>query len=113
MPKWFIYISEGVKEDILSNTVIAPQKPFFADFRYSPNCRDGYRRIISITSYQLAHYNINIQMQIAERLSFNAKLMDFCLRNINWKQDGPQEDYLGYFASCLEKTVIAEQLFRA
>lgn len=39
--------------------------------------------------------------------------MDFCLRAINWKEDGPQETYLGQFAGCLERTVIAEQLFRA
>jgi hypothetical protein len=52
-------------------------------------------------------------MQISERLSFNTQLMDFCLRSINWKQEGPQDQYLGYYASCLEKTVIAEQIFRS
>jgi hypothetical protein len=52
-------------------------------------------------------------MQIAERLSFNNKVMDFCLRTINWKQDGDQDTYLSSFAGCVEKSIIAEQLFRA
>lgn len=52
-------------------------------------------------------------MQIAERLNFNTRLMDFCLRAIDWKENGPQETYLGTFAACLERTIIAEQLFRA
>lgn len=52
-------------------------------------------------------------MQIAERLNFNSRLMDFCLRAIDWKENGPQEAYLGSFAACLDRTIIAEQLFRA
>jgi hypothetical protein len=52
-------------------------------------------------------------MQISERLSFNNKLMDFCLRTVNWKQDGEQDAYLGSYAGCLERTIIAEQMFRA
>lgn len=52
-------------------------------------------------------------MQIAERLSFNNKVMDFCLRTLNWKQDEDQDTYMGNFAGCVEKAIIAEQLFRA
>jgi hypothetical protein len=52
-------------------------------------------------------------MQISERLSFNNKLMDFCLRTVNWKQDGEQDAYLGSYTGCLERTIIAEQMFRA
>lgn len=52
-------------------------------------------------------------MQISERLNFNNKLMDFCLKTINWKQNGPQDEYLQEYAGCLEKTIIAEQIFRS
>lgn len=52
-------------------------------------------------------------MQIAERLSFNNKVMDFCLRAISWKQGGDDSAYLGAYAGCLEKTIIAEQIYRA
>jgi hypothetical protein len=52
-------------------------------------------------------------MQIAERLSFNNKVMDFCLRTLNWKQDEDQDTYMGKFTGCVEKAIIAEQLFRA
>lgn len=40
-------------------------------------------------------------MQIAERLNFNNKLMEFCLRTVNWKQDGAQSEYLNAYTGCL------------
>ena len=52
-------------------------------------------------------------MQISERLNFNNKLMEFCLRTLDWKQNGPQDEYLSSYTGCLERTIIAEQLFRA
>lgn len=52
-------------------------------------------------------------MQIAERLSFNNKIMDFCLRGLNWKQEGDEDHYLSAFTGCVEKSIIAEQIFRA
>lgn len=52
-------------------------------------------------------------MQIAERLSFNNKIMDFCLRGLNWKQEGDEDNYLSAFTGCVEKSIIAEQIFRA
>ena len=53
-------------------------------------------------------------MQLSERFNFNSKLMDFCPKSSGWKQDETAEEvYLGRFAGCLERTVIAEQIFRA
>lgn len=52
-------------------------------------------------------------MQISERLHFNLKVMDFCLKAINWTQHGDQEEYINSYGGCLEKAIIAEQIFRA
>ena len=52
-------------------------------------------------------------MQLAERLNFNNKLMDFCLRAVDWKENGSQDEYLGKYSSCIEKSIVAEQLFRS
>jgi hypothetical protein len=52
-------------------------------------------------------------MQISERLNFNGLLMEFCLRTIQWSPKKPEEEQLNNFTSCLSRTVIAEQLFRA
>jgi len=52
-------------------------------------------------------------MQISERLSFNNKLMDFCLRTIGWSHEGNEFDQLHNYQGCLERTVIAEQIFRS
>jgi hypothetical protein len=52
-------------------------------------------------------------MDIAERLNFNNKVMDFCLRTVGWTQRGPQEEYLESYSGCLNRAILAEQLFRA
>jgi hypothetical protein len=52
-------------------------------------------------------------MQISERLNFNSKLMDFCLRATQWKEDGPQEALLENYNYCIQKVIIAEQIYRA
>jgi hypothetical protein len=52
-------------------------------------------------------------MEVSERLGFNIKIMDFCLRGVHWKQEGNQENYISAFNWCVEKSIIAEQIFRA
>ena len=52
-------------------------------------------------------------MQISERLNFNNKIMDFCLRATQWKEDGPQDALLENFNYCVQKVIIAEQIYRA
>jgi hypothetical protein len=52
-------------------------------------------------------------MQISERLNFNSKLMDFCLRATQWKEDGPQESLLENYNYCIQKVIIAEQIYRS
>ena len=52
-------------------------------------------------------------MQISERLNFNSKLMDFCLRATQWKEDGPQEALLENYNYCIQKVIIAEQIYRS
>lgn len=52
-------------------------------------------------------------MDIAERLNFNNKIMDFCLRRLGWTANGDQEEYTNIYSQCLVKSALAEQLFRA
>lgn len=52
-------------------------------------------------------------MEIGERLNFNSKVMDFCMKVIGWKHTDPQEQSLNQYTDCVAKTIIAEQLFRA
>lgn len=52
-------------------------------------------------------------MQISERLNFNSKVMDFCLRATQWREDGPQDALLENYNFCLQKVIIAEQIYRA
>ncbi len=40
-------------------------------------------------------------MQISERINFNFKVMDFCLKAINWTHQGNQEDYTSTFTECV------------
>jgi len=40
-------------------------------------------------------------MQISERLNFNNKLMDFCIKAIGWNDKGNQSDYQQNFVACL------------
>ncbi len=51
-------------------------------------------------------------MDIGERVSFNAKVMHYCLKRTNWKQSEDQDECYKTFANCVTNTVIAEQLFR-
>ena len=39
--------------------------------------------------------------------------MDFCLRATQWKEDGPQEALLENYNYCIQKVIIAEQIYRA
>ena len=39
--------------------------------------------------------------------------MDFCLRATQWKEDGPQEALLENYNYCIQKVIIAEQIYRS
>ena len=52
-------------------------------------------------------------MNIGERLSFNSKLMEFCLWQSNWSHKGNESEALDRYGDCVAKTIVAEQLFRA
>lgn len=52
-------------------------------------------------------------MNIGERLSFNAKVMQFCLYQSGWTPKGQEEEAVERYTNCLSNSIIAEQLFRA
>ena len=52
-------------------------------------------------------------MNIGERLSFNAKVMQFCLYQSGWSPKVDEEEAAQRYSDCVSHSIIAEQLFRA
>lgn len=52
-------------------------------------------------------------MDIGERISFNAKVMHYCLKWSDWKPSENENEALSRYGNCMTNAVIAEQIFRA
>ena len=52
-------------------------------------------------------------MEITERNIFNANLIQFCANKLKWSPGTDETEELGKFTTCIDRVIIAEQLFRA